>query len=565
MFSSNDLVHIVFENENDTYYNCGLMKPDLNEHLWFELHSQYSCVYFLSPENGGCVKTFGELCAKQYEGDTSGRFALKLTSKKNHDPLGMWMLKQMTAKQSEAAAFICSLADFCSMFGSETHREALSAMAVAEKRTGIIVLTVPATVEKSRRLLLESPVFEYLNDKPIMAVRTGNLREMYSSVFKNKIYGCHFLNVITEKDALGLLTCIEIDNVHQCPPHSVLRSAAKYLSQYVINQELQAADAVLKHLRQGTTRRELYEQLKDERVRNKLYEKAAEMQSVGGMHEYLKKTGCEYVSSNSPAARICRSPDSLAGKCLALNSGNTADIPEPCKAAVCRIVSELKTEAIKPKNHLENEKISEKALQFLRDAEDALACKDFETYRRALNAVRICTNWLYAAHGSQEEQNAQQLMDKLGTMIHLSENCFINLRNLEINRKIMVSGELGELAVTKLESKAMADQKVLLKYEDMVFAKMMSLSVQQLSDVSIYESMEELNDMLDDMTDEMKNSDYTDSPAQTADKAKTEYASVCEEESPAPVPDNCGGADDSDIIYEFEPSDFGYIPPKLHR
>ena len=68
MFSSNDLTHLVFANETDTYYRDDLLKLDLHQYLWLDLHEKYSAVYFLTlSESTFSIKTYGDLKCKAYE------------------------------------------------------------------------------------------------------------------------------------------------------------------------------------------------------------------------------------------------------------------------------------------------------------------------------------------------------------------------------------------------------------------------------------------------------------------------------------------------------------------
>ena len=54
MFSSKELLHLVFADETDTYYGDDLLKLELNQYLWLKLHESYQTVYFL----GAAGKTF---------------------------------------------------------------------------------------------------------------------------------------------------------------------------------------------------------------------------------------------------------------------------------------------------------------------------------------------------------------------------------------------------------------------------------------------------------------------------------------------------------------------------
>ena len=150
MFSSNDLVHLVFADETDTYYCGDLLKLDLHQYLWRKLHETYPAVYFLSLSEGALsVKTYGDLKCKAYE---PGRKFWKLMGFESEmGELGKWIHKQLTSKRSEPAAFVCSLEDFCKASKDPDWANALYDIAGERHRAGTFVLTVPVSVERRQR------------------------------------------------------------------------------------------------------------------------------------------------------------------------------------------------------------------------------------------------------------------------------------------------------------------------------------------------------------------------------------------------------------------------------
>lgn len=528
MFSSNDLIQLVFANENDKYYSDSLLKPDLDQHLWFKLHKQYNTVYFISSDNGGSIKTFGDVSRKHFEENADNSGLKKLFSgKKNHDILGSWILKQLTLKQSEAAAFVCSLSDFCEIFKDQSHKAALNAMASSDKRTGVIVLTVPANAEKSSRLFLESPVFEYLNETAITDVRGGNLRDMFTAIFNAKRDSCYFANEFTREAAFGILTNVVIEDMSTCPSENELRDAADYLAQYVNNVELHQFDQVLKTSRPDMPRREVYAQLKNDGIRKKLFEKSKLMHSSGGVYTYLKKIGCNIVDTDKVDVHITRDPDSCAGRCIAHKLPKNADAALTQGESVSNILKEIRKEAECPKNRLENDRISDETKKFLRDAEAAAEKEDFETYRRAIYAVRMCMQWLYVSPNTPEESEILSIAEKFRTLIDYSFYYHTCKRDLEYNKSQMRPGKLGDYAIQQLQDKVNASGKMLNQYEDAVLVSIMKLSAQRLSPGGVADLANKLSEEIDEIKSE-----------------KT-----------APV------EQDDDIEYVLEESDYGYKHP----
>lgn len=505
MFSSNDLIQLVFANENDIYYDSSLLKPDLDQYLWFKLHKQqYSTVYFLSPENGGSIKTFGDVSRKSFDESADGGFKKLFSGKKNHDALGSWMLRQLNLKQSESAAFVCALSDFCDIFKDPIHKPALSAMASSDKRTGIIVLTLPANVDKSAKLLLESPVFDYLNETAITDVRGGDLRDMFTAIFKAKHErdSCCFVNEFTKGAALGVLTNVVIEDMSDCPSRAELECAAEYLAQYVNNPALHRIDRVLRSCRPDMPRREVYLQLRNDEVRRKLFEKAGAVRRHGGLLAYMKYLACEPVDLNAAALHITRDPDSCAGRCLAHRPPKNADSVAVQGEPASNILSGIRNEAMQPKNRPENEKMAREAKEFLREAETEAEKGDLETYRWAIYSVRLCMQWLYVAPDESEgseESSILSIIKNLHNLLSLSSNYYTIRRNLSYSEAHMGYGKMSAVTMQQTKSMVHSYEKKLELLQDLVPAKIMKLSTQGISLKEMKDLAQSLSDEIDDV------------------------------------------------------------------
>lgn len=507
MFSSNDLIQLVFANENDTYYSDSLLKLNLDQYLWFELHKQYNTVYFISPDNGGSIKTFGDISRKSFEeaADGSG-FKNWLFGKSSNDALGLWILKQLNLSQNESAAFVCSLIDFCEIFKDQSHKDELRKMASSSKRTGVIVLTVPANIEKSLRLFLESPVFDYLNETAITDLREGDLRDMFAAIFKAKCNSCYFTNEFTKEAAIGILTNIVIDDMSTCPSKGELCDAADYLVQYVNNAELHRIDKVLKTSRPDMPRREIYSQLKNDSIRKKLFEKSKLMHISGNICSYLEKIGCKMVDTDRADIHIYRDPNSCAGKCIAHRPPKNADAALTRGESISSILNEIVKEAGSPKNRLENSKLCDVTKKFLNDAELAAETGDLETYRRAIYAVRVCMQWLYVAPDTPDESGILSIAEKLRDLITRSSNCHALKRDLELGKFQMGSdGKFSSHVIQQSRQKLFANEKLLNQYEDVVHASIIELSAQRHSVGGVADLANKLSSEFDKIKEEAVN------------------------------------------------------------
>ena len=306
MFLSNDLIQLVFADENDVFYGEDLTELDLEQYLWLSLHrSRYAAVYFLraSPkEESFSVRRFaGDRKCRPYDPDQQK--GLKWLLGKRENELGKWMLDQLRDR-SNPAALVCSLADFCAVAGQESWEPVLRELAEDKKRSGVLVLTAPPEAEGSTELLLRSRVFEWLEDTAILDARKGTQRNLFGFLRRRKTpEACVFLNQVTEEGLEGLLRCAELSRTGPILTGEDRAGAAAYLTAYLHSPRRQREEPLFNHNLPGA-----YLRYRDLRVwlgQDKVW------------NELIRRGRKEEKSSFSGSPiQVCRSTDGKVGDCI---------------------------------------------------------------------------------------------------------------------------------------------------------------------------------------------------------------------------------------------------------
>lgn len=477
MFSSNDLVHLVFANETDTYYCSDLLKLDLHQYLWLKLHENYSSVYFLSlSESTPSIKTYGDLKCKAYE---PGRKFWKLMGLESEiGELGKWIHKQLTSKRSEPAAFVCSLEDFCKASKYPDWANTLNSIAGERNRTGILVLTVPVSAERSRPLLLHDPVFEYLQENAILDARTGTLREMYGAIKRNKGESCVFLNTFSRDSVYSILLHVVLEQKGRFLAPKDMETVTEYLVRYMASLELQHDQPLFKSQIPGSYMqfRELYDQLKDESVWKRLTNRRLQEKDLAD----------DQAGSAGPAMEyhINRDRGYYAGKCMMLRIPNGIKRLDTQAERAADILLAIQRELLRPKNRDENAMLSTKAAGFLARLE-GVSSDDLDTYKRILEAIRFCVTWMYTQEQSEEEKQVLEITASLEEYINISVNCYRMRRNVEQITQASGSGTVTDIKIRQTRDRLAAQEKLLRTYQDLVNASIMDLSMPSFSDHTV--------------------------------------------------------------------------------
>lgn len=477
MFSSIDLIHLVFANETDTYYCNDLLKLDLHQYLWLKLHENYSSVYFLSLSEGTpSVKTYGDLKCKAYE---PGRRLFKLMGLESEiGELGKWIHKQLMSKRSEPAAFVCSLEDFCKASKYPDWANTLNSIAGEKNRTGILVLTVPVSVERSRPLFLHDPVFEYLQENAILDVRTGTLREMYGAIKRNKGESCVFLNTFSRNSVYSILLHVVLEQKGRFLAPKDMETVTEYLVRYMASLELQHDQPLFKSQIPGPYMqfRELYDQLKDESVWKRLTNRCLQKKDLSDGQAGSAGPAMEY--------HINRDRGCYAGKCMMLRIPNGIKRLDTQAERAADILLAIQRELLRPKNRDENTMLSAKAAGFLARLEE-VSSDDLDTYKRILKAIRFCVTWMYTREHSEEEKQVLEITASLEEYINISVNCCRMRRNVEQITQASGSGTVTDIKIRQARDRLAAQEKLLRTYQDLVSASIMDLSMPSFSDRTV--------------------------------------------------------------------------------
>lgn len=229
MFSDSALIQFVFANERTDVFWSGIFRTELNRYLFYMLHENYSHTYFIDSMDGKVsVMHYNELDAEAY------RTRSTLLHGSQEEQLAKWMLKQLTNKKRRCAVVV-KLDVFCRLFG----REETILKDIYEKYRrgecfGTIVLAASHNSDKNLPYLMESPVFDHLNENAVITLRgAGRTENIYSYLKTDKQSACVFLNRYTRERIADLVTGIAVSSSELYPGQDTLRCVSNYLTRYL--------------------------------------------------------------------------------------------------------------------------------------------------------------------------------------------------------------------------------------------------------------------------------------------------------------------------------------------
>ena len=483
MFSSTELISFVFANETDLYYGDDLIKRDLNQYLWDRLHMNYDAVYFLSAEeNGFAIRTYGDLRCREYVPGRKRIFGI-LSGNSAQADFGNWLLRQLRSKAGETAAFVCPLEDFCTVLANGQWDDILAEIAGAKNRTGIFVLTASATAEQTTKLLLESPVFEKLQEFAVTDLRCGAMRELYSSLKKRKSDNCVFLNTFSWERLRAMLLHLVMENPDRCESCTKLDLLTEYLYEYCRNPEFADGEGIfhrempMNYLLYSN----LYDQLSAERTWKKFEASSERYQKQGCF--------CKTASDAETRAPILRDSNSYAGRCMKIKLPGWMEEKEPAAEQAAGLLQKICDAVSAPMNRVENPEIASAAESFLNQLE-AVYDSDSDTYIQVLSALKFCVLKIYT---ELKEETAQimEVIQKYRDSISVSQQYFVLERELMLSRARLTEGELLGAALQQLKVQLYTLEKVKKRYLDLVGAMELGLKV-PVSEGSIKGMLEEL-------------------------------------------------------------------------
>ncbi len=469
MFSPSELLSFVFANENDVYYGEDLLKLNLNQYLWRKLHENYETVYFLhASDNGFSVKSFGDLSCKPY--DPGPRSFFGLAKKQNN--LGAWIQRQLCANPSHAVAFVCPMKDFCAVLEDDRWTSVLQNIATAQRRTGIFVLTASATAEHTQKLLLHSPVFDRLHETAVTDVRGGQIQELYGPIKRRKWDSCLFLNTFTWDRVRNLLLHIAMEQPSRCISCKQLDSLAEYLTDYLNDPRLQRAQPLFGGLLPSSylLYRDLYEQLRDERVWSRLVQQSG-LDAQSRQHGRILDHSTE-VCHGTPVLRDLKC---YAGKCMMLRLPGWFHEYNADDTRVLRTLESIQCEVSAPKNRPENQQIVSAVEEFLKLV-DKVYVGDIETYKQILFAVEFCVKWVYAEPESKHYSNILKIIENLQNHITNSSTRFALCRDLTYNQHYY-AGSLHDRKLSQIERECEKYEKICKLQLDLIHASILELTM----------------------------------------------------------------------------------------
>lgn len=383
MFSSQQLISYVFANPDDEYRGNDLMTLNLKQYLWQSLHAQYNTVYFLHSPDGVTmsVRTFGDKYAKPYKPSFLGF--------NEQRRFGDWLLEQMDLPADKAAAFVCDLGDFCTVFSQSGWESMLKKLAADTKRTGIFVLTASPYSEDSLPYLLESPVFDLLHETAVTENR-GLKRCIYSSIQEAKPLHYRCLNAFTPERISTLLLHICAADPRRCLDRREREEMAAALASNLYGSDPLPGILSPSQPALYLTYRDLYQLL----------------QNRSNWEEIRQLTRLPAVK----IPPILRSPDCYAGRCLKLPLPDwVMGKPDSSDRYPEDTLRGIQETVCLPPNSPENRQLMNTAQAFLenlRNLEDG----DIDTCSLLLDALNCCIQWITVC---EKDSNYQDILDSL--------------------------------------------------------------------------------------------------------------------------------------------------------
>ena len=424
MFYSNELLHLVFADKNDTYYYNGLFALDLQETLWFLLHKRgFDRVYFLEIRGDEArVAHFGDRDVREFRPEQQKK-KLFFSQKTKAEKLGEWLERELRGGAGGRAAVVCSLRAFCRYFEAPDRCEILRRLAGLEQRTGILVLTAPPETEATKGLFLHSPVFSALEETGVVALRTAKECHLYRALSKIMGERCTYLNQYTEDRLLQLTQYLLLTEPAKSYDFTDASLPAAYLFQYLNNADFRAAEEAQGVRLPGNTVpfRRLYDSLRRPQTWKTVARRVKVTETVGGLRDYCAAHGLPLISDLPEAVGARHRAESYAGRCLSIELPPSDNPGYP--AAEKRLRSIRKAVA-DPRNRDENPEIVAATEQFLTDMFSHASYGDVETQYRSLEAVSFCLQWVYAPPGSEDEERALRLIGTLNTYLSISEQYY---------------------------------------------------------------------------------------------------------------------------------------------
>lgn len=528
MFSSKNLISFVFANENDTYYRDDMLKLNQDQYLWYQLHEKFETVYFLREAEGQLqVRSFGD------RNGPCPTFKSKLF-KTAEDQQGKWLLQQMRRKAADAVAFVCTLPDFCSVFSKASWEETLRELAESQNRTGIFVVTASATAERNTKLLLTSPVFQYLKENAILEQRSGEPRDLYGSIAQKKWGSCFFLNEFTYERVHALLVHVIMKYPERLESIQDLDELAAWLHKYLNSATLPGNDTLFdfKLPVNYLTHEDVYTLLCKENIWNRLIARVNQ-----GTVPKIKE--CSH--------HILRDSSSYAGRYLQLKLPNWVNADSQDGIRVYRLVREIRDAISSPKNKLENQFIQQAADRFLCHL-DTVPNDDAASYKGVLDALKLCVDWMYVANVTPQAKQMMEITRNQMELLNVLRRYYALEKNLRYLLLQNSDHALHQKAVVTMKAELQSLEKMRSIYEEII-----QIASWELTVPSTEHSMQRLKELTAKLEAYRNKKDTKPEPEPQCERPQDPPAPVKQE----PEPEQ--GFRDEDLV--LRPEDACYIPP----
>lgn len=238
MFPQEALIQFVFANERaDVFWNS-IFRTNLKQYLFYRLYEDgYPLVYFIDYSND-------KLSVYHYaEPDAENYWAKPFFGRQEYQ-LAKWILKRLTKKQQRCAVVV-PLDTFCHLF--EKEEKVLRELSQKHKKGecfGTIVLVGSHNADKNQPYLMESPVFDYLQEDAVLQLRSSRRIDHVYAVLETyrQRQNCFFLNRYTRESITDLVTGVAVRSANYYPGTEMVRVIAHYLTRYLNCPDMQMSE-----------------------------------------------------------------------------------------------------------------------------------------------------------------------------------------------------------------------------------------------------------------------------------------------------------------------------------
>ena len=460
MFPQDALIQFVFANERADIFWNSIFRTDLNRYLFYRLYQDgYPVIYFIDSINS-------KLSVYHYAGQNTDNYWTKPFCGSQEYQLAKWILKKLTKKQRRCAVAV-PLDTFCLLFQKE--EKVLRELSEKHKKGecfGTIVLVGSHNADNNQPYLMESPVFDYLQEDAVLQLRsTKKIDNIYSvlETYRQR-QNCFFLNRYIRESITDLVNGVAMRSSYYYPGEEPVHVIANYLTKYLNCPDMQMSEKRIfdrKFPFICPSYQEIEEQLKKKDIWTLLCQQSA---AYAQTHPEALKN--EMVDAVCQSAHFIYHDNSVQMKCMKLCvPGALCDglYDERTIKTLNQIYHLVRLSGNRPVNR----KIAAKTDDFIMMFSSAQQKADKDTCFRIAAGILFCVKWMTA-------QNDKEFL--VLDIIRMTEEC------VRASAKLFSLQKMNTGLITAQQKKIIYELQTYLQHFDATFSSL-SMDVELSTDV----------------------------------------------------------------------------------